>query len=268
MHKRSLATAVLCGGLRVAAAHSATNCTAAHSALVAFGEAVMTFKPRPATPVHVALPLAAPAAEVVQAVGGAELNVAVALSRVSAAPIASYVSVLPHGPLGDAVRSAAEASGVATENVVVDGSPHSVLGTLHVVDDGSGPRPHYQRHHSAFATVASGDTFDWPSLLSPAKWLHVTGITPLLGPGPAAAWSTALEAAAATDGCDVSLDFNHRPALGSRSAPLRGSLEELWALVQPHARGAGGRLAWGLSLTLSLWGLSSPDTALRTRGRA
>ena len=192
MHKRSLATAVLCGGLRVAAAHSATNCTAAHSALVAFGEAVMTFKPRPATPVHVALPLAAPAAEVVQAVGGAELNVAVALSLVSAAPIASYVSVLPHGPLGDAVRSAAEASGVATENVVVDGSPHSVLGTLHVVDDGSGPRPHYQRHHSAFATVASGDTFDWPSLLSPAKWLHVTGITPLLGPGPAAAWSTAL----------------------------------------------------------------------------
>ena len=32
MHKRSLATAVLCGGLRVAAAHSATNCTAAAAA--------------------------------------------------------------------------------------------------------------------------------------------------------------------------------------------------------------------------------------------
>ena len=48
--------------------------------LVAFGEALMTFKPRPTKTLQ--LPLAAPACEAIQAIGGAELNVAVAMARV------------------------------------------------------------------------------------------------------------------------------------------------------------------------------------------
>ena len=85
-----------------------------------------------------------------------------------------------------------------------------------------------------FAPTAGSTTFSWPSLLAGAQWLHVTGITPLLGQGPRAAWNAALEAAAAANAAlnqpqarlRVSLDLNHRPSLGS--------LEVLWAMIKPH----------------------------------
>ena len=204
--------------------------------LVTFGEALITYKPRPPRVSEEArLPLANPACEVIQAVGGAELNVSVAFARISEQDkVTSWVSVLPAGALGDYVLGAAHDARVVTSGVKRDGSVHSTIGTLHVVDDGAGPRPHYQRHSSAFCTTAGSTTFSWPSLLAGAQWLHVTGITPLLGQGPRAAWNAALEAAAAANAAlnqpqarlCVSLDLNHRPSLGS--------LEVLWAMIKPH----------------------------------
>ena len=75
--------------------------------VVTFGEAVLTYKP--AEDEGETAQLARP---MLQAVGGAELNVAVALAR--AGGRAAWVSVLPTGPLGEVVISTARAAGVDT----------------------------------------------------------------------------------------------------------------------------------------------------------
>ena len=193
------------------------------SSLVTFGEPLYTFKPSPLPPP--ALPLASGASVALQAIGGAELNVAVAHARLSAHPgAAAFVSVLPHGALGDHVLATATAAGVSTDGVIrMDGE----MGMLHVVDTGTGPRPLYQREHSAFCASMDKNTHPWPSLLEGASWLHLTGITPALCPGARDAWHAAIDAAqsSAPRPVHVSLDLNHRPALGS--------LEALWRVVEP-----------------------------------
>ena len=183
------------------------------SDVVAFGEAVLTYKPADEGD---ASQLARP---MLQAVGGAELNVAVALAR--AGGRADWVSVLPTGPLGDVVLSAAHGAGVHTSGVdLVAGCD---IGTLHVVEGETGPTPHYQRRRSAFAERVNEGTFAWPELLRGARWLALTGITPLLGDGPYDAWSSALSTAKAL-GVDVVLDLNWRPALGA--------FDTLWPMVE------------------------------------
>lgn len=203
--------------------------------VLTFGEALNTFKPLPlgAMVEGGAMPPFAPGATtVLRAIGGAELNTAVALANLSGQPgSVGFVSVLPTGALGDEVVRVASTAGVATD-AVHRSDRCDVLGTLHVVDaDGLGPRPLYQRHGSAFCTTINAQTHDWRALLDGPRWLHLTGITPALGAGPRAAWDAALSAAAEASGATgaplrVSLDLNHRPALGS--------LESLWAAVKPH----------------------------------
>ena len=199
--------------------------TAPCAALLTFGEALLTYKAPP-----VPAPQGVPGAStVIQAIGGSELNVAVALAQLgSPSASAAWVSVLPTGPLGDLVVNTANAVGVDTSTVVR--MPDSDIGTLHVVDDGTGPRPHYQRHRSAFCLRINSETFAWARLLDgKPQWLFLTGITPLLGAGARAEWCAALDALATLAAPPhVCLDLNHRPALGS--------LDELWAVVRPHVR--------------------------------
>ena len=108
-----------------------------------------------------------------QAVGGAELNVAVAAARVAGGrDFSSFVSVLPAGPLGDEIAAVATDAGVAVGGVLRTDDATRGVGTLHVVDDGSGPRPLYQRHHSSFCATADAGAFDWPARLAGAAWLH------------------------------------------------------------------------------------------------
>jgi sugar/nucleoside kinase (ribokinase family) len=195
-----------------------------HLDLVTFGEAMLTYKPVPPSTCS-GTPLTTGASQVVQAVGGAELNTAVAVSLVGKK--AAWASVLPTGPLGKVVVDAAAAAGLELAAPYVIEADGATIGTVHVVDDGAGSRPHYQRSHSAFCRLIDGDTFGWDALLRPAKWLHVTGITPPLGIGPLAAWRAAVRAAGPV-GALVSLDLNWRPALGP--------FDELWALVLPELR--------------------------------
>ena len=61
-----------------------------------------------------------------------------------------------------------------------------------------------------------GSASAWPC------WAVVTGITPLLGPHPVAAWEAFIRGAV-DSGAKISLDLNHRPALGS--------FEELWVAI-------------------------------------
>ncbi|KAG8470062.1 hypothetical protein KFE25_008483 [Diacronema lutheri] len=189
------------------------------TALAGFGEALLVYKP--AGP-----PTTADTRPMLQSVGGAELNSCVALARLGPserggpAPRVTHIGVLPEGPLGDLVVGAGESAGVRMRCVR---SPASDVGTVHVVDNA----PHYQRRNSAFARLRP-EELDWPALLRGHDWLHLTGITPLVGDAPRAAWRDALGCARAC-GVGVILDVNHRPALGS--------FAQLWATIRlelPH----------------------------------
>jgi len=205
--------------------HSMCRGLATQPSLLTFGEVMLTYKPAPG-----AEPIATGVSHVVQAVGGSELNVAAAYAQLDGpgSRSSSWVSIFPEGPMGDLVMSTADTLGVATEHV--QRAADSDIGTLHVVDDGSGPRPHFQRRQSAFCTQSSAETFPWSELLAKPNWYFLSGITPLLTAGARAAWNASLDAlpAASSAGTPpyVCLDVNYRPALGS--------FDDLWAVIKPQ----------------------------------
>uniref|UniRef100_A0A7S4FAN7 Carbohydrate kinase PfkB domain-containing protein n=1 Tax=Chrysotila carterae TaxID=13221 RepID=A0A7S4FAN7_CHRCT len=186
---------------------------------LSFGEALLTYKPALMKEEDNTL-MAPSARHCLQSIGGSELNTALALARIGV--FASWVSLLPTGPIGAEVLDVAKASGVDVAAVQrMDGD----IGTLHVVTDETGPHPHYQRLNSVFCKHVVAGTFAWDSLLQGREWLHMTGITPMLGAGPRDAWEAGIREAARNGLC-VSVDLNHRPALGS--------FEELWEVIKRH----------------------------------
>jgi 2-dehydro-3-deoxygluconokinase len=142
--------------------------------------------------------------------GGAEANVAVSLARLG--HTAAMVSFLPDNPLGRAALEELRRHGVDTRFVrTAPGrmglyflAPGAVLRSSEVV---------YDRAHSAFSQ-APVDAVDWDAVLEGAGWLHVSGVTPALGPVPAAAAVRAVQRARAR-GVQVSFDGNYRVALWS-----------------------------------------------------
>lgn len=146
--------------------------------------------------------------------GGSEANVAVSLAHFGVQ--SDYVTRLPANALGDAVVRALRAEGVGVEHVVRGGSR---LG-LYFVESGADLRPMrvvYDRAGSSFAQLDPAE-IDWATVLEGADWLHLSGITPALGDGPARAASEAAKAARAI-GATVSLDLNYRPALWAGRDP-------------------------------------------------
>jgi len=75
----------------------------------------------------------------------------------------------------------------------------------------------YDRAGSAFAEIDADDV-DWANLLRSASWLHLSGITPALGDGPARATAAAVQATRGT-GTAVSFDLNYRAALWAGRDP-------------------------------------------------
>lgn len=142
-------------------------------------------------------------------VGGAELNTAVALARLGRR--VAWVSRLTDNPLGRLVANHAREAGVDTEHLVW--TPEDRVG-LYFLEFGAAPRASsvlYDRKDSAIARVRPG-TIDWPAVLAGARWFHVTGITPALGPGAAEVTREALRAARAA-GVQTSIDLNYRAKL-------------------------------------------------------
>lgn len=140
--------------------------------------------------------------------GGAEANVAVSLARFGAP--ASIATVLPDNALGRGVRDEVRRHGVDTS--AIQFRPGR-LG-LYFMTPGAVRRPSevlYDRAGSAFVQHADG-AFNWPALLDGVEWLHVSGVTPAIGPGGTRAILTAL-AAASEAGVKISYDGNFRGKL-------------------------------------------------------
>jgi 2-dehydro-3-deoxygluconokinase len=158
-------------------------------------------------------------------VGGAELNTAVALVRLGRS--AAWVSRLTRNALGRLVANKAREAGVGTDHVVW--TDEDRVG-LYFLEFGAAPRASsvlYDRKDSAIARVRPG-TVPWADVFAGARWFHVTGITPALGPGAAEATREALRAARAA-GLKTSIDLNHRVKLWSNAEAGRWMTEFMQA---------------------------------------
>jgi len=158
-------------------------------------------------------------------IGGSELNVACMLARLGRRT--AWVSRLPEGPLGRIVDGEARRHGVDTR--FVRWIPDARLGLM-FFEPGPAPRNTrviYDRKHSAAAGMGFEDA-PWEALIGASARLHLSGITPALGPSCRALVAHVAQLAA-TAGKPVSYDLNYRATLVS-AADARAML----AAVAPH----------------------------------
>lgn len=144
-------------------------------------------------------------------VAGAEANVATQLARLGHE--VAFASRVPDNDLGRAAVTTLRGHGIDTAGIQLGGERMG----LYFVTSGAGLRATdvlYDRAHSAFAE-APADSWDWDTLLAGVSRLHLSGITPALGPVPAKSALAAVEAATAR-GVAVSFDGNWRGKLWAR----------------------------------------------------
>src|SRR5437870_50063 len=158
-------------------------------------------------------------------IGGSELNVACVLARLGRRT--AWVSRLPEGPLGRIVDGEARRHGVDTR--FVRWIPEARLGLM-FFEPGPAPRNArviYDRKQSAAAELGFEDA-PWEALIAATTRIHLSGITPALGPSCRALVAHVAQLAAAA-GKPVSYDLNYRATLTS-PAESRAMLDA----VAPH----------------------------------
>jgi 2-dehydro-3-deoxygluconokinase len=137
-------------------------------------------------------------------IGGAEANVATVCARLGLR--AAWVSALPDNAWGDRVRRQLISHGVDCAHVVT--LPGTRLG-VYFLEYGVPPRPVrvlYDRRDSAFAQLTT-DAVDWNPIRH-ARVVHVSGVTPALGPA-----ARALAERVFDEAKTVSFDINYRANL-------------------------------------------------------
>ncbi len=145
--------------------------------------------------------------------GGAESNVAIALSRLGYKT--TWLSRLPDNPLGQRMLAELNTYNVDTSGVRL--VPNERLGTYYI-EFGVPPRPNrviYDRANSATSRMTKEDVaFD---LIEASGWYHATGITPALSPSCLELTSATI-AFAKQKGITTSFDVNYRALLWSPEA--------------------------------------------------
>ncbi|MFD2044643.1 sugar kinase [Ornithinibacillus salinisoli] len=109
--------------------------------------------------------------------GGAESNVAIALSRLGHQT--GWISRLGSDEFGLYVRNFIRGEGVDTSRVIFDEQNQTAV-FFKGLNPGQDPNVFYYRKHSA-ASQLSPENID-ESYVSKAKYIHLTGITPALSP--------------------------------------------------------------------------------------
>ncbi|HVC55179.1 MAG TPA: sugar kinase [Stellaceae bacterium] len=158
-------------------------------------------------------------------IGGSELNVACLLARLGRRT--AWVSRLPEGPLGRIVDGEARRHGVDTRFVRwIEGAR---LGLM-FFEPGPAPRNArviYDRKHSAASELGFEDA-PWEALIAATARVHLSGITPALGPSCRALVGHVAQLGAVA-GKKVSYDLNYRATLLD-AADARAMLDA----VAPH----------------------------------
>ncbi|MDQ7859308.1 MAG: sugar kinase [Armatimonadota bacterium] len=215
--------------------------------VVTLGEAMLRLSAAPGESLEAAPALAVRAA-------GAEANVAVTLARLGFRT--GWISRLPDDALGRRVAGEIRRHGVDVSAVVWAERGRTGLYFLERGVTPRGTAVHYDRAGSAFSEI-DAEAIDWDYARA-ARWVHVTGITPALGPGCAAAAARLIREARASGG-RVSFDVNYRHKLWSLEAAratLDPMLRELDLLVMTRDDAQ------------ALFGLEGPPAAQAETARA
>ena len=144
-------------------------------------------------------------------VAGAEANVATQLARLG--DQVGFATMVPDNDLGRAAITTLRGHGVDTDGIMLGGERMG----LYFVTSGAGLRATeviYDRAWSSFAQAPTS-AWQWDALLTGIDRLHLSGITPALGPVPAQSALAAVRAAA-DRGIAVSFDGNWRGKLWER----------------------------------------------------
>ncbi|MCW2699629.1 MAG: sugar kinase [Blastococcus sp.] len=146
--------------------------------------------------------------------GGAESNVAIGVARLGVA--ATWIGRLGEDPIGDLIERQLLAERVRCL-VHRDPSPTAIM--LRERRTGTTARVSYYRHGSAGSHLRPADLPD--GVIEKAGLLHLSGITPALGPGPAETVREAMRRARQA-GVPVSFDLNFRSRLwdAATAAPV------------------------------------------------
>lgn len=192
-------------------------------------------------------------------VGGAEANVGVALAGLD--HHVRIVSALPDDAIGRHVLAEMRAGGVDTSAILVRPGRMG----LYFSSPGASaraPEVKYDRAGSVFAQLEA-DAFDWDILLAGARRLHLSGITPALGSGPA---KLALSAAKAATRLAVPLSFdgNYRAKLWEGRRDEAGAL--LFELISHADILFGNHRDVSLLLGQSFSGRSADDRRQAAEG--
>jgi len=170
------------------------------SEVVTLGESMVVFIPEGAGPLR-------HADRFTRAVAGAESNVAIGVRRLGHS--VSWISRVGEDEFGRHVLSTLRGEGVDVGRAVVDPSaPTGIMFKERRV--GADSRAFYYRAGSAASHLDADDVAE--EAFRGARWLHLTGITPALGPAPRRAVRRALEFAR-RHGLRVSFDPNYRERL-------------------------------------------------------
>lgn len=140
--------------------------------------------------------------------GGGEANVAVALANFGLK--SGFVTALPNSDIGDAAIRELRGFAVDTSHIIRSGNRVGI----YFLEAGANQRASkviYDRANSSICDARAGD-FDWPTIFKGARWFHITGITPALGPSAAELSIESVKAAKAA-GLTVSCDLNYRGKL-------------------------------------------------------
>ena len=146
--------------------------------------------------------------------GGSEANIALALANLGMD--STFFSVVPNNSLGKSAVRALRSNDVHCTPVILstpEQTPTHRLGSYYL-ETGYGIRPSkviYDRKHSAI-TEYDFSSLDLHALLQDFTWLHLSGITPALGPGCARLTLDMLKVAKEL-GLTVSFDGNFRSSL-------------------------------------------------------
>lgn len=167
---------------------------------------------------------------------GTESNVAVGLARLGLR--VAWFSRLVDNPLGRKVAASLRGHGVDVSHVIWTGQGRIGIAFMEI---GVPPRPSevvYDRAGSVFSQMQESDV-DW-SLFAQARHLHVTGITPALGPSCSACVSRAVRRARES-GATLSFDVNYRRKLWKPEAaaatlgPLMAGVDVLFLTSEDAA---------------------------------
>jgi 2-dehydro-3-deoxygluconokinase len=202
--------------------------------VVTVGEAMALLIARQAGPL-------ARVSEFERASAGAELNVAVGLSRLGFG--VAYISSLGDDSLGRNLRDFMTAEGLDLRHVRVDGRYPTGFMLKAMVADGTDPEVEYFRRGSAASHMSPADI---PGCdIAQTRLLHLTGISPALSPGCRDLVFSLAEQARAW-GRTVSFDPNLRSRLWPSQAEMITTVNALAGLADLVMPGlAEGRLLTG-----------------------